>query len=129
MIPIGIIQAISGQQIGLNVMSEFLIGLILPGRISAVMAFKTFSYMAMYQGLLLVQDLKLGHYIKIPPRSMFVTQLLATILGAVLSTGVAMWLYQLIGTTPVDPAEHNGRDYEWTLQISNGAGSGIPGWD
>ncbi|KAJ3112908.1 hypothetical protein HK100_002161, partial [Physocladia obscura] len=129
MIPIGIIQAISGQQIGLNVMSEFLIGLILPGRISAVMAFKTFSYMAMYQGLLLVQDLKLGHYIKIPPRSMFISQLLATIFGSILSTGVAMGLYQLIGTTPVDPALNNGRDFEWTLQISNGAGSGIPGWD
>ncbi|KAJ3281750.1 hypothetical protein HDU76_008860, partial [Blyttiomyces sp. JEL0837] len=52
-IPIGVIQAISGQQIGLNVMSEFMIGLILPGRIAAVMAFKTLSYMAMSQGLLL----------------------------------------------------------------------------
>jgi hypothetical protein len=40
-VPIGIIQGISGQQIGLNVMSEFLIGLILPGRMIGVMAFKT----------------------------------------------------------------------------------------
>jgi hypothetical protein len=59
-IPIGVIQGISGQQIGLNVMSEFLIGLILPGRLVAVMAFKTFSYIAMAQGLTLVADLKLG---------------------------------------------------------------------
>ena len=74
-IPIGIIQAISGQQIGLNVISEFLIGLILPGRIAAVMSFKTLSYMAMFQGLFLVSDLKLGHYMKIGPRTMFFTQL------------------------------------------------------
>ncbi|KAI9330486.1 OPT oligopeptide transporter protein-domain-containing protein [Zopfochytrium polystomum] len=83
MIPIGTIQAISGQQIGLNVMSEFLIGLILPGRIAAVMAFKTFSYMAMAQGLLLVSDLKLGHYIKIPPRAMFTVQLFSTIMAVI----------------------------------------------
>ncbi|KAI8612095.1 hypothetical protein BC830DRAFT_1231467 [Chytriomyces sp. MP71] len=51
--PIGIIQAISGQQIGLNVMSEFFI-ILLPDRISAVVALKTFSYTAMYQGLTLV---------------------------------------------------------------------------
>ncbi|KAI8607185.1 OPT oligopeptide transporter protein-domain-containing protein, partial [Chytriomyces sp. MP71] len=99
-IPIGIIQAISGQQIGLNVMSEFLIGLILPGRIAAVMAFKTFSYMAMYQGLTLVQDLKLGHYIKIPPKAMFLSQLVSTLLGALVSTLVACGLYESFGKSP-----------------------------
>jgi hypothetical protein len=60
-IPIGIIQGISGQQIGLNVMSEFLIGLIIPGKLVAVMSFKTLSYIAMQQGLTLVADLKLGY--------------------------------------------------------------------
>ncbi|KAJ3319498.1 hypothetical protein HDU76_000526 [Blyttiomyces sp. JEL0837] len=88
-LPIGTIQAISGQQIGLNVMSEFLIGLILPGRIAAVMAFKTLSYMAMSQGLSLVGDLKLGHYLKIPPRDMFVVQLVATLLATVVNVFTA----------------------------------------
>jgi hypothetical protein len=74
MIPLGIIQAITGQHIGLNVMSEFLIGWILPGRFVSVVSFKTLSYMAMSQGLTLVQDLKLGHYMKIPPRAMFTVQ-------------------------------------------------------
>ncbi|KAJ3098030.1 hypothetical protein HDU97_004363 [Phlyctochytrium planicorne] len=88
-LPIGIIQAISGQAIGLNVMSEFMIGLILPGRMAAVMAFKTLSYMSMYQGLLLVADLKLGHYIKIPPRHMFLVQLTTSIVSAILNVFVA----------------------------------------
>ncbi|KAI8620000.1 OPT oligopeptide transporter protein-domain-containing protein [Chytriomyces sp. MP71] len=97
MVPIGIIQAISGQQIGLNVMSEFVIGLILPGRIVAVMAFKTISYMSMYQGLNFTSDLKLGHYMKIPPRSMFMAQLISTIWAAIVSTTCACALFQLFG--------------------------------
>ncbi|KAJ3218186.1 hypothetical protein HDU67_006448 [Dinochytrium kinnereticum] len=96
-LPIGIIQAISGQQIGLNVMSEFIIGLILPGRIAAVMAFKTLSYMAMYQGLLLVSDLKLGHYVKVPPRSMFIAQLVATVMSSIINVFVAFRIYESFG--------------------------------
>ncbi|KAI8611929.1 OPT oligopeptide transporter protein-domain-containing protein [Chytriomyces sp. MP71] len=111
MIPIGVIQAISGQAIGLNVISEFLIGLILPGRIAAVMAFKTFSYMAMYQGMSLVADLKLGHYIKIPPRAMFLTQLVSTVLGALISTWVACALYESFGKVP--PAAERAADFPW----------------
>ncbi|KAI9328923.1 OPT oligopeptide transporter protein-domain-containing protein [Zopfochytrium polystomum] len=101
MIPIGTIQAISGQQIGLNVMSEFLIGLILPGRIAAVMAFKTFSYMAMSQGLLLVADLKLGHYIKIPPRAMFAVQLFATIMAVIVNIFTSFFIYEHFGKVTV----------------------------
>ncbi|KAI9351832.1 OPT oligopeptide transporter protein-domain-containing protein [Zopfochytrium polystomum] len=96
-IPIGTIQAISGQQIGLNVMSEFLIGLILPGRIAAVMSFKTLSYMSMYQGLLLVADLKLGHYLKIPPRAMFTVQLVGTILAVVINVFFSFNIYESFG--------------------------------
>ncbi|KAI8831019.1 OPT oligopeptide transporter protein-domain-containing protein [Chytriomyces cf. hyalinus JEL632] len=117
MIPIGVIQAISGQQIGLNVMSEFLIGLLLPGRIAAVMAFKTFSYMAMYQGLLLVQDLKLGHYVKIPPRAMFLCQLVSTVIGALISTAVGCGVYESFGkkTVPVSPMHPLG--FVWKIQL------------
>ncbi|KAJ3024946.1 UNVERIFIED_CONTAM: hypothetical protein HDU68_007625 [Siphonaria sp. JEL0065] len=115
MLPIGIIQAISGQQIGLNVMSEFLIGLILPGRIAAVMSFKTFSYMAMYQGLYLVQDLKLGHYIKIPPKAMFVTQVVATLTGSIISVLTAIVFYESFGKIPKpnDPMFPQG--FQWAL--------------
>ncbi|KAI9326449.1 OPT oligopeptide transporter protein-domain-containing protein [Zopfochytrium polystomum] len=68
--------AISGQQIGLNVMSEFL-----TGSSSSAVAFKTLSYMSMSQGLLLVADLKLGHYLKMRPRTMFVVQLTSTLIA------------------------------------------------
>lgn len=59
--PVGMIQAITNIQIGLNVFTEFIIGYMLPGRPLAMMEFKTFGYITMTQGLLYTQDLKLGH--------------------------------------------------------------------
>ena len=43
-IPIGMIQAITNQQIGLNVVTELIIGYMLPGRPVAMMLFKTWGY-------------------------------------------------------------------------------------
>ncbi|CAG8775348.1 16301_t:CDS:2, partial [Racocetra fulgida] len=55
----GVIQAISNNQIGLNVLTEMVCGYVLPGRPIANVYFKCYGYMAMYQCLLLVSDLKL----------------------------------------------------------------------
>ncbi|KAI9346046.1 OPT oligopeptide transporter protein-domain-containing protein [Zopfochytrium polystomum] len=120
MVPIGVIQAISGQQIALNVMSEFLIGVILPGRIAGVMAFKTFSYMAMYQGLLLVSDLKLGHYLKIPPRNMFTVQLFATTMSVIISIFTSFFIFEAFGRTTnhVDPTDPSS-PLKWRLLDDN----------
>jgi hypothetical protein len=42
------------------------------------MIFKTFGYITMSQALGFVNDLKFGHYMKIPPRTMFMSQVVAT---------------------------------------------------
>ncbi|KAJ4198161.1 hypothetical protein NW755_000848 [Fusarium falciforme] len=68
-LPIGIIQAVTNTQIGLNVLTEFIYGYLQPGRPLALM---------MAQSLRFVSDLKFGHYMKIPPRTMFLTQVVAT---------------------------------------------------
>ncbi|CAG8502912.1 8915_t:CDS:2 [Cetraspora pellucida] len=91
-LPVGVIQAISNNQIGLNVLTEMVCGYILPGRPIANVYFKCYGYMAMYQCLLLVSDLKLGHYMKIPPKSMFISQIWGTILGGF----VNYWVLNLI---------------------------------
>ncbi|KAH8199653.1 hypothetical protein TruAng_006183 [Truncatella angustata] len=77
-LPIGIIQAVTNNQIGLNVLTEFVYGYIQPGRPLALMIFKTFGYITMSQALGFVSDLKFGHYMKIPPRTMFLSQVVAT---------------------------------------------------
>ncbi|KAJ3097402.1 hypothetical protein HDU96_000408 [Phlyctochytrium bullatum] len=122
-VPIGVILAISGQAIGLNVMSEFLIGLIVPGRTAAVMAFKTLSYMSMYQGLSLVSDLKLGHYIKIPPRAMFIVQLSTSIVSAILNVFVAKGIYESFGKICEDDL------CLWKLQVEPPLGWSATGYN
>ena len=58
-LPIGIIQAITNQQIGLNVITEFIMGYMQPGKPLALMLFKTYGYITMSQALSFVSDLKL----------------------------------------------------------------------
>ncbi|KAJ3094362.1 hypothetical protein HDU96_001716, partial [Phlyctochytrium bullatum] len=88
-LPLGVIMAISGQSIGLNVVSEFVAGWMLEGRMASVMAFKTVGYFGVFQGLACVQDLKLGHYLKVPPRVMMGVQVVATAVATVIHVVVA----------------------------------------
>lgn len=62
------------QQPGLNVLTELIIGYMYPGRPLANVAFKTYGYISMTQALMFLSDFKLGHYMKIPPKSMFIVQ-------------------------------------------------------
>ncbi|KAI0965006.1 OPT family small oligopeptide transporter [Xylaria arbuscula] len=87
-LPIGIIQATSNIQIGLNVLTEFIVGYLLPGHPLAMM---NYGYIAMQQALYFSQDLKLGHYMKIPPRTMFCGQLVASVWSAVVQVTVMNW--------------------------------------
>lgn len=43
-VPAGMIQAITNQQIGLNVITELVAGYTIPGKPLALMTFKTFGY-------------------------------------------------------------------------------------
>jgi OPT family small oligopeptide transporter len=58
-LPIGIIQAVTNQQLGLNVITEFIMGYMQPGKPLALMMFKTYGYITATQGLSFVSDLKL----------------------------------------------------------------------
>ncbi|KAF9929028.1 hypothetical protein FBU30_001937 [Linnemannia zychae] len=82
-LPICAMAAITGFSPGLNVITELICGYMLPGKPIANMTFKCYGYMAMAQCMTLLSDLKLGHYMKIPPRSMFVSQVWGTIVGGV----------------------------------------------
>ncbi|CAN1265835.1 Oligopeptide transporter 5 [Linum perenne] len=88
-LPIGIIQATTNTQIGLNVIAELMIGYAYPGKPLANVAFKTYGYISMSQALLFVQDFKLGHYMKIPPKSMFIVQLVGTLVGSTVQFATA----------------------------------------
>ncbi|KAF9165176.1 hypothetical protein DFQ26_000517 [Actinomortierella ambigua] len=80
-LPIGVMNAVTGYGPGLNVITELVCGYMLPGKPIANMVFKCYGYMSMYQCTVLLQDLKLGHYMKIPPRMLFAAQFWGTVIG------------------------------------------------
>ncbi|PSS26173.1 Oligopeptide transporter like [Actinidia chinensis var. chinensis] len=73
-LPISVITATTNMTPGLNIITEYVMGIIYPGRPIANVCFKTYGYMSMDQAVSFLNDFKLGHYMKIPPRSMFLVQ-------------------------------------------------------
>jgi OPT family small oligopeptide transporter len=106
-IPVGMIQAITNQQIGLNVITELIIGYALPGRPVAMMMFKTWGYITMAQALTFSSDFKLGHYMKVPPRPMFWGQVVATVIAGTVQLGVQAWMFTNIENM-CDPHQKDG---------------------
>ncbi|XP_039159785.1 oligopeptide transporter 7-like isoform X1 [Eucalyptus grandis] len=95
-LPVGVITATTNQTPGLNVITEFIIGYIYPGYPVANILFKVYGYVSMKQGITFLQDFKLGHYMKIPPRAMFMAQVVGTIVAALVHLGTAWWLMDMV---------------------------------
>ncbi|GAA5981396.1 hypothetical protein JCM11641_005307 [Rhodosporidiobolus odoratus] len=85
LVPIGIIAALTNTILGLNVITELIAGYIWPGKPLANIIFKVYGYMCMLQSLDLSSDQKLGLYMKIPPRHLFICQTYGTALGSIVN--------------------------------------------
>jgi OPT family small oligopeptide transporter len=112
-LPAGIITAIANTTPGLNILTEFVIGYLLPGYPIANVTFKTYGYIAMAQAITFVGDLKLGHYMKIPPKAMFIAQSVGTVIAGLINLSTAYWLFTTPGfcNPQVDPKF---KDTVWT---------------
>ncbi|TLS26885.1 hypothetical protein PpBr36_04127 [Pyricularia pennisetigena] len=77
-----------GNGIATNNLSKMIAGLVLPERPIANMYFAAFSHNVILCTLNLSNDLKMGEYLKIPPRIMFLTQIYGTILGGFINYAV-----------------------------------------
>ncbi|KAL1617046.1 hypothetical protein SLS54_008041 [Diplodia seriata] len=87
-IPTGIIYATTGLQVEYNYIAEFIGGAWLPGNALAMNFFKCYGYVTTAHALAFSNDLKLAHYVKIPPRTTFWAQAAATLVSAFVCTGV-----------------------------------------
>ncbi|ODN82201.1 OPT family small oligopeptide transporter [Cryptococcus amylolentus CBS 6039] len=96
LIPGGIIQALSNMQVSLVILAEIIPGVALPGRPYANMLFKLYGWVALVMALLYVQDQKLAHYLHIPPRSTFRTQIWGVLVSSIVSIGVMSWQFNAI---------------------------------
>ncbi|KAJ3131896.1 hypothetical protein HK100_005898 [Physocladia obscura] len=91
-LPFGIIVAISGFSLVLNVLSEFIIGLILPGQTIPVMVFKSFNTNILLQAVAFSGDLKLGQYLHIHPYAVVSAQIWSTLLNSIIAVATAYWV-------------------------------------
>ncbi|KAF7346900.1 OPT-domain-containing protein [Mycena venus] len=87
-IPIGIILSITNVQITLNVLAELFGGLWFPGNAVAMNYFKSYGYVTTAHTLNFAQDLKLAHYMHIPPVITFWAQIYATIISSFVCTAI-----------------------------------------
>ncbi|KAL1674846.1 OPT oligopeptide transporter protein-domain-containing protein [Schizophyllum commune] len=80
-VPVGMIQAVTNHQVSLGIISELVVGYMLPGR------------PAMSNALEFTLNFKIGHYMKIPPRPMLCAQMIATAIAGTTQLGVQEWLF------------------------------------
>lgn len=91
MLPLGIIQGATNVSIGLYVLTEFISSYMLAGRPMATMLFKAYGSVAQAQGISFVSDLKMAQYMKVPPRTVFLAQVVATLWSSVVQVAVINW--------------------------------------
>jgi len=95
-LPIGVIQATTNQQPGYDIIAQYMFGYMLPGKPIANLLFKIYGRISSIPALSFLADLKLGHYMKIPPRCMYAAQLAGTVLAGVVNLSVAWWMLESI---------------------------------
>lgn len=108
LIPMSLISAISGISLGLNVVTEPIIGYALPGRPEALMFVKAYGYNINGQADSYISDQKMGFYAKIPLRAMYRGQVLSTIVTAFVCYGVVNFVDNIPGIcTPEQKSKFN----------------------
>ena len=107
MIPCGILEAVASQQFNPYVLAELFMGYVLPGRPPATMISKMTTRSAVSQMLSYSSDLKLGHYMKIPPRLMFSSQIISASVSIVISILARQWALDNIP----DICSHGQKDF------------------
>ena len=90
-VPIGIIAAMTGVEVTLNVLAEFIGGVWVEGNAIAMCFFKSYGYVTCAHAISFSADLKLAHYLKIPPRFTFWAQMVPTLVSTFISIGVLQY--------------------------------------
>lgn len=101
-IPIGLVMAVTGTPVTLNVIAEFIGGIITPGEALSMNYFKMYGYITTQHAIDFCKDLKLAHYSKIPPKFTFWAQLVATFISSIVCTSIYNFQMDLDGVCTPD---------------------------
>ncbi|CAK5278568.1 unnamed protein product [Mycena citricolor] len=81
----GALYGMTGLVFIIQPFNQMLGGFLHPGKPMANMYFVLFSYNSVTQAQLLLRDLKIAQYVKLPPRAAFTAQIIGTLFGAILN--------------------------------------------
>ncbi|KAH6967843.1 small oligopeptide transporter, OPT family [Ilyonectria sp. MPI-CAGE-AT-0026] len=90
-IPNGIMTAICNITASTNIVSVLIGGYIWAGNIVAPAIFKIMTFATTGTAAVILRDMKIGQYMKIPPRSIFAAQCIGMVVNCVVQTGVNVW--------------------------------------
>ncbi|KAN0065420.1 hypothetical protein ACQY0O_001256 [Thecaphora frezii] len=96
LLPFGLIYAMTGLSLTVNLIAEMVASYLFPHHTMAMMTFKTISQHTMNSILQLTQDQKLGHYMKVPPRQIFSIQILAILISGLVQALTKDWMVSSI---------------------------------
>jgi OPT family oligopeptide transporter len=113
-----------GNGIATNQLMKMVAGAINPGRPVANLYFSMWSHDVVSTSINLAGDLKMGQYLKIPPRVMFLTQVWGTILGAVINYVVMISVVDAQREILIDPVGTN----VWSGQVPQSLNSAAVTW-
>ncbi|KAM0244716.1 hypothetical protein ACHAQJ_010728 [Trichoderma viride] len=103
-VPTGIILSMTGIEVSLNVLSEFIGGSWVQGNAVAMCYFKTFGFLTCSHALHFCADLKIAHYLKIPPRITFFAQVIPAFVSTFICVAVMQFQMGLENVcTPAAP--------------------------
>ncbi|EHK17282.1 uncharacterized protein TRIVIDRAFT_161010 [Trichoderma virens Gv29-8] len=80
-IPVGTVYAISGYQTTLELLFDIIAGYVVHNRPVAFLLFRSYGLGIIEQAMAFAKDMKLAHYVKIPPRQMFAAQIVSTVVS------------------------------------------------
>ncbi|KAJ4376159.1 OPT super [Neocucurbitaria cava] len=120
-IPCGYLYAISNYQVAIGDFNELMYGYMVQTKAGAghhhpggPSVYGSIAGDAWYRAQYMLQDQRIGHYMHIPPRTVFFSQIFGTILGIPINYGVIRWILN----TKFDYISGNKKDplNQWTGQ-------------
>ncbi|EGO04039.1 hypothetical protein SERLA73DRAFT_102396 [Serpula lacrymans var. lacrymans S7.3] len=113
-----------GTGVATQQLMKMVAGLINPGRPVANLYFSMWSHDIVEQSIKLAGDLKMGQYLKIPPRTMFLTQVWGTIVGIIVNYVVMVSIVDAQREILISPKGSN----VWSGQTIQALNSGAVTW-
>mmetsp|Transcript_4512 Transcript_4512/g.12495 ORF Transcript_4512/g.12495 Transcript_4512/m.12495 type:complete len:706 (+) Transcript_4512:62-2179(+) len=127
-LPIGAVQAVTGNQIGLNILAELIGGLMLKHNPNGAILVKVTGYMSMNHALGMIQNLKMGQLLLVDYKVIFGFQVWGTLVTA-LADATAYRMVMDAGLTSGDNPEWNSSSSLATYKTAAYMWGGIGPWD